>query len=191
MSARTVARRYATALYEEASDQGVVDTVDDDVAMLRESLASVDALQRLYESPVVSQEKKHAVTGALLEDRVHALTLRFVRLLITNDREGMLAAILQQYHALRDEQEGIVEVEARSAQPLDDDARATLLEALESKTGQQVRLTVRHDPGLMGGLVVRIGDRVFDGSIKHKLAALRERFRHTTATPSANGATAQ
>lgn len=182
MSQRTVARRYATALYQEADANDVVDAVDDDVELLRDALAENNELSRFFDSPIISPEKKTQVVESLLKEKVAPLTLQFLRMLIRKDRETMLAAMLDQYRDLRDEQLGIVDVQARVAQPLSTDDREALKEALEARTGKTVRLHVEEAPELIGGVVIRIGDRVFDGSVRNKLSTLRERFRAGTVT---------
>jgi len=187
MSQRTVTRRYAAALYEEADATGTLEAIDEDVLMLRRSLASNRPLSRVFESPVIPQEKKDAVLRELLDDRVEGLTLRFLRLLVQKDRETLTKDILDQYQSLRDEQRGIVDAEATVARPLADEDREALVETLEEKTGKEVRLHVTEDPDLIGGLVVRIGDRVFDASVRSQLTALRDRLRDTTLSADAAG----
>jgi len=188
MSQRTVARRYATALYEEASATGVLNDVDADVAMLRDNLADNRELSRFFESPVIPPEKKEAILKTLLGERVSAdLTLQFLRFLVDKDRETVTAAILDAYRALRDEQEGIVDVEARVAHPLSDADRAALKDALETKTGNTVRLHVKEVPDLIGGMIIQIGDRVYDGSVRNQLSTLRDRL-HASASAALNDA---
>lgn len=182
MSQRTVTRRYAAALYEEAGEEGVLGEVDDDVLMLRRSLESNRELARFFESPVIPQEKKDTIVRELLEGRVEDLTVRFLRLLVRKDRESLTKEILDQYQSLRDEQRGIVDAEATVAHPLADEDRGALIEVLEEKTGKDVRLHVEEDPDLIGGLVVRIGDRVFDGSVRSQLGALRDRLHNAALT---------
>jgi len=191
MSQSTVARRYASALYQEADGLGVVEAVDDDVALLRESLSENRELSRFFESPVIPNDKKEAVIESLLEDRVAGLTLKFLRLLVQKDREMIVASILDRYRELRDEQRGIIDVHARVAQPLSDDDRTSLTEVLEEKTGQTVRLHVEEEPDLIGGIVLRIGDHVFDGSVRNKLSTLRDRMHESRVDTarSANGQT--
>jgi F-type H+-transporting ATPase subunit delta len=190
MSQRTVARRYATALYEEADASGALHSVDEDVQMLRNSLSSTDELARFFESPVISAEKKDAVVQSLLGDRVHALLVRFLRLLIRKDREQMTEAILDAYQSLRDEQRGIVDAHVTTARPLSDDARDAVVETLEAQTGQTIRLHVEVDPDLIGGIVIRIDDRVFDASVRNKLSALHDRLRESPLSMEADGAAA-
>lgn len=190
MSQRTVARRYASALYQEADHNGVVDDVDEDVELLRTSLDDNRELSRFFESPVIPNDKKEAVIQSLLSDKVAALTLNFLRLLVRKDREAMVAAILEQYHDLRDEQRGIVDVHARVAKSLSEDDREALTDTLETKTGKSVRLHVHEEPDLIGGIIIRIGDHVFDGSVRNKLSSLRERM-HETRLSASNGSNGQ
>ena len=187
MSQRTVTRRYATALYEEADASGVLESVDDDVLMVRDSLDSNRELSLFLESPVIPAEKKETILQELLEERVHELTLRFLRLLVRKDRETLTEEILDQYQSLRDEQRGIVDATVRVARPLADEDRETIIETLEAETGKSVRLSVEEDADLIGGVVIRIGDRVFDGSVRNQLANLRDRLRKSALSTGANG----
>jgi F-type H+-transporting ATPase subunit delta len=187
MSQRTVARRYAGALYEEADETGVLEAVDDDVLMLRETLDSNDELARFFKSPVIPQEKKDIVVRELLSDRVENLTLRFVRLLIHKDRETMTKAILDQYQSLRDDQRGIVDAHVTVARPLADEDREAIVDTLEAQTGKTIRLHVKEDADLIGGLIIRIGDHVFDGSVRNKLTNLRDRLHSASPALDTDG----
>lgn len=189
MSERTIARRYATALHDQADETGTLEAVDDDVLMLRRSLESNRELSRFFESPVIPQEKKEDVIQTLLDGRVESLLVQFLRLLVQKDRETMTKAILDQYQTLRDEQRGIVDATVQVARPLTDENRDALVSALEEQTGQSVRLHLEEEPDLIGGLVVQIGDYVFDGSVRNQLTSLRGRLRDAalsgeTSTPA-------
>jgi len=187
MSQRTVPRRYATALYEEADQAGVLEAVDEDILMLRRSLESNRDLARVFESPVIPQGKKDTIIQELLTDRAEPLTVQFLRLLVRKDRETRAEAILDAYQALRDDHRGIVDAEVTVAHPLSDEDRAALVEALEEKTGKEIRLHLDEDPDLIGGMVIRIGDRVFDGSVRSQLHALRDRLHEATLSVEAHG----
>lgn len=171
-----VARRYARALYEEAERASKTDVVDADMELLRTSLRDSDELARFFRSPVISREKKLDVVRALFEERVDALTLQFVGMLIRKQREDVLPRIAQAYRDMRDEQLGIVEAKARAARELGVDEREELVTALGRLTGKEVRLHVEKDPDLIGGLVIRIGDTVYDGSVRHQLEQLRDKM---------------
>lgn len=178
MSDITVARRYAQALTEQASADGTVNTIDKDMDLIRESLDGSRELVTFFGSPVISREKKTAVVDELFAPRVHETTLKFLKLLIDKQREGIIPAVARAYRELRDEQQGIIEATARVAQPLQKAEEKDLQQRLETLTGKQIRLQTKVDPSLIGGLVVRVGDTVYDGSVRHQLENLRERLEH-------------
>ena len=176
MSDLTVARRYARALYEEAQQGGTLEAVDADMQAVRESLDASRELEGLFKSPVVSREKKEAIVERLFAGKVSALVVRFMRLLIEKQREELLPTVIRAYTDLRDERQGVVEARVKTAMPLGEAEAAALRAALEARTGKQVRLRAEVDPALLGGVVVRIGDQVIDGSARHQLDQLRERL---------------
>lgn len=180
-----VARRYALALYGEAQDKNAVDRIDEDMAVLGETLSGSRDLVAFFESPVVAREKKEAVVGRLFDGKVSDVTLRFLRLLVEKEREDMIVAITDAYGTLRDERIGIVEAHVKTARPLGYDETQELEKALEARTGKQVRMKMDVEPSLIGGLVVRIGDQVYDRSVQHQLDQLRDQF-HERAFLSQN-----
>ena len=180
MSDLPVARRYAQALCEEAARKKRTEKIDQDMALIRESLDASGELVRFFESPIISREKKDTVVVALFQKRVDPLTLKFLRLLVEKRRETLFALVVQAYRALRDVQLGIISVEARTAQPLDEAEEKKLVQTLETMTKKRVRLQVTLAPDLIGGLIIRVGDTVYDGSVRNQLVTLRERLEKGT-----------
>lgn len=176
MSDATVARRYAQALYEEAEATGKAEQIDDDMKSVQESLDASRELDRFFRSPIIARDKKDAVIGKLFDGKVDPLIVRVMRLLVQKGREDILPAVIRQYGALRDEHLGVVEAQVRTAMPMEFDETEALRKALEAKTGQKVRLRIEVVPELLGGVVVRIGDRVYDGSVRHQLESLRDQL---------------
>ncbi len=172
-----VARRYALALYQEAQEKGVADRIDDDMDALRETLDSSRELVSLFRSPVVPRPKKEAVLGRLFEGKVDELTMRFIKLLVDKEREELLPATVTAYNTLKDERLGVVEAHVRTAKPLGYDEAEALRKALEAQSGKKVRMKMDVEPALKGGLVVRMGDKVFDGSVRHQLQVLSAQFQ--------------
>lgn len=176
-----VARRYAQALTEEAQAAGQLDAVDADVSLLAETLDGSRDLRQLLGSPVVTRDKKEAVLTRLFEGKLSDLTARFVRLLVSKDREGDLADVLGAYRQLRDERTGTVEATVRTAKPLAPEQMTQLQASLEARSGSTVRMRYEIDPSLIGGLVVRLGDVVYDQSVKHQLDTLRDQLAERAA----------
>ena len=176
-----VARRYAQALTEEAQKVGSLDTVDADVALVAETLDGSRELRQALTSPVVPQAKKQAVLRRLFEGQVSGLALRFLGLLVDKQRAEQVPDVLAAYRALRDERAGVVEADVRTAKPLGADEADRLKRALEARAGKTVRMRIAVDPSLVGGLVVRLGDVVYDRSVKHQLETLRGQLAERAA----------
>ena len=170
MTSSAVIQRYAQALYLESAGEPEVHA---DVALLSQTLEQSRELQLFLASPVVSRLRKESLLDKLFAPRVHSQTLTFLHLLIKREREELLGGILKQFQVLSDQQAGIVQVDVKVASPLDDNVRAQLKSTLESKLGHKVRLSVARHADLMGGIVLRIGDKVYDGSVRYQLSVLR------------------
>ena len=176
-----VARRYAQALTEEAQSAGSLDAVDADVALVTETLDASRDLRLALTSPIVSHDKKGAILDRLFQGTVSDLSVRFLHLLVQNERDGQIPEILDAYRALRDERTGTVEALVRSAKPLSADEAERLKAALEARSGRTVRMTIEIEPSLIGGLVVRVGDVVYDRSVRHQLDSLRGQLEQRAA----------
>lgn len=176
MSDLTVARRYAQALIEQASASNSLESVDKDIAQIRDAMNGSAELVRFFESPVISREKKKAVVDSLFAERLSAVTLRTLHLLVDKRREGQVMDVVSAYQSLRDDAEGIAQVSVRSARALSDEDQKAIAAQLEKRLGKRVRLDVSIDASLIGGIVVQVGDTVYDGSVANKLASLRERM---------------
>ena len=176
MSDILVAKRYAEALYEYALSGGTVQAVDEDITALITSLEASSELTVFFASPIISREKKRSIVGILFRERVHAATLRFLEQLVDKRRENIIRDILSAYQELRDGQLGVARAVARSASPITEEEVADVRRTLERMTGKTVRLETEVDKNLIGGLVVQIGDTVYDGSVRNKLNHLKEQF---------------
>jgi F-type H+-transporting ATPase subunit delta len=180
MSDITIARRYARALYEEADKAGRVDRVDEDAPMVLETLAGSPELQRMLSSALITREKKQAVLEGLFAESVDDLLVRLMRLLAEKGREDILPAVIRAYSDLRLDQRGEIEAHVKVAFALAPEELDRLKQRLEALTGRNVRLRVEEVPDLISGLVVRVGDTVYDGSARHQLKTLREQFAART-----------
>lgn len=176
-----IARRYAQALTQEAQAAGSADAVDADVELLDQTLEGSRDLRLMLTSPVVPRAKKEAVLDRLFAGKVSPLTTQFVRLLIEKQRDDVIPEVLDAYRQLRDERTGTVEAVVRTATPLSDAEADRLRAALEARSGARVRMRVEVDPSLIGGLVVRMGDTVYDRSVRHQLQTLRGQLAERAA----------
>ena len=170
------ARRYARALLDvalEKGDTGLRQDLDD----LGRLYVEHAELRTLLLHPTVPPEKKTAVVAALLRGRPSDLLQRLVTLLGERDRIELLPLIAKAYVRQWNARKGIVEAEAVSARELDEtEARAISAAAARAAGGKQIELRRRVDPGLMGGLLLRMEGRIYDGSVRARLRALREQL---------------
>ena len=176
MSELSIARRYAQALNEQADLKGVTDQVDVDIQMIHDGLSESRELARFFASPIISREKKADVVRALFSEKVDGVTLRFLELLVEKRRESVFPQMVTAYQELRDQQRGVKGVIARTAHSLSGSDLEKLTAALEQMTGNRIRLETKIDESIIGGIVIRVGDTVYDASVTNQLATLRERL---------------
>jgi F-type H+-transporting ATPase subunit delta len=166
------ARRYAQAVFESALEKGELEKWFDDLTLLSDSVSNQEFLDFLSQPRVTSAEKIRVVRDAL-GDSVGPLALNLMSLLATKNIAHILPGITDQYQELLDAQQGIERAEAVSAIPLDDDEQRRVTEMLSAMSGSDVRLTTVVDSEILGGMIIRIGDRVMDGSTRSRLQAMR------------------
>lgn len=172
----SVAGTYAEALYESAAEAGAIDAVSADVAAFVEAVESSDELRAVLGNPEIETRAKKGVVGELTAD-AHPLVGNFLQVLIDRGRIAEFPEIAQAFAERVSAATGRLEVEAVTAVPLPDDLRRRIVESIEEKTGTSVDLTETVDPGIVGGLVLRIGGVVVDGSVRHRIDELREALR--------------
>jgi F-type H+-transporting ATPase subunit delta len=168
-----LAGRYAVALFELAQEQDALDAVAGDLHTLRDLLAGSADLERLIRSPVLSREEQARAITAVGERAGFApLTLKFLGLLAHKRRLFALPDVIAAYDAMLAEHRGEVGAEVVSAVPLSPEQLESVERQLTAAVGQTVKLSTAVDPNLLGGLVVRVGSRMIDASIRTKLHQL-------------------
>jgi F-type H+-transporting ATPase subunit delta len=169
-----LAGRYATAVFELAQENKAVDAVAADFAALRGAIHASADLARLVRSPAFSrQDQAKALTAILEKMGINALTLKFLLLLAAKRRLFALEGIIAVYNHKLARLKGEVEAEVTSARPLSGAETEDLKRMLKSQLGREPRLQTRVDPALLGGLVVKLGSRMIDSSIRTKLNGMR------------------
>lgn len=168
----SVAGTYAEALYEAARDAGAVDQVARDLREFRDAYVESAELARTLSSPELETARKRAIV-AELSAAAHALVGRFLALLVERGRIEALPEIVAAFDERVAAAEGRITVEALTAVPLTDDLRRAIVRKVEGDTGRRVSLVERVDPELLGGLVLRAGGIVVDGSVRSRIDALR------------------
>ena len=173
----SVARRYARALFDIGVSKSNYEVFGGELAALAATYESSPELKQTLENPVFKLDQRRGILDKLLPRVAPSTEVRsFAQLLLERGRIGALPAIARAYKELVDEKLGRLQATVTSAQPLDAATAASVQRALERRTGKKVVLTTSVDPTLIGGIVARVGDLVFDGSLKTRLEGLRSRI---------------
>jgi F-type H+-transporting ATPase subunit delta len=169
------ARRYAEAAFEIGVRDGTLQAWLKDLKLLAVDLGAGDAAQ-LLANPAVAFEKRADVVRRATRGRISPLAVNLVLLLVRRGRAHLLADVSREFETLYERREGIVRAQVTSAAPLTDDEERALSDRLGSLAGGTLRMAVTVDPGLLGGVIVRLGDNLIDGSVRGRLERLRNRL---------------
>jgi F-type H+-transporting ATPase subunit delta len=172
--------RYAAALFELAAEANSIDKINEGLSTFQTMLAGSTDLQRLLRSPVFSGEDQLAALEALCAKAgVNGLALNFIRLVAKNRRLPALSDAITAFNALVAVSKGEVAAEVISAEKLSDKHIKDIKAALKSSIGRDVQLTTKVDSSLLGGLVVKVGSKMMDNSLKTKLQNLKIAMKGT------------
>ena len=169
-----LAGRYAGALYALAVESKKIDIIHADLTALTGLVAEHQDLKKLVDSPILSRHEQQAAITAILEKAgADVLTVKFVGSLAANGRLSALLRVIRAFLEEHARRRGQISAEVISAVPLDDSRKASVEKTVARLAGSdKLSLSMRVDPSLIGGLVVRIGSRMIDTSIKTKLSRL-------------------
>ncbi len=184
MKETRAAKRYAGALLELCSEMKKVDEVASDMRLIHDAISSSHELSMFFRSPVVNHFKKKDAVKGLFSAKVNKLSLDFLLLLIDKGREALAYEITVQFASLLDEMLGIVNAELRAPFELDETARSRMKKTLEGVARKSVRISFSPDGSLLGGFLVRIGDTVYDGSVRRQLEILKQQLSEESSLRS-------
>lgn len=169
-----IAGRYANALFDLARDESALDALAGDIASLGRMIAASDDLKRLVKSPVIRRAAQASALDALMEQaEMSGLTRKFIGLVVKNRRLFALPDMIRGFAQFMSNHRGEIAGEVISAHPLSAAQLAALTAQLKAAVGSDVQLDARVDASLLGGLVVKIGSRMIDSSLRTKLQNLK------------------
>jgi F-type H+-transporting ATPase subunit delta len=177
MSELRVASRYAKSLIELANERGVLEEVNADMQLFTKTVSMSREFKLMLQNPIVKPEKKLAVLNRIFQGKVNELTLAFYNIVARKKREPFLEAIASSFEAQYNEVKGIQKATVVSALPLTAELREQLGQKLVAETGKKIILEETIDPSLIGGFVLRVGDKQIDSSVKHSLRKLKNEFK--------------
>lgn len=171
-----VAQRYAQAIMGLAEEQALAERIAQDFRLVQKTAAESREFLVFLKSPVINKDKKKEINSQIFGKTVHAVTLEFMNFLAEKGREDILLQIIEQFLVLRNQRLGIVTVDVKAAVDLAGEQRAEIQKRFEGYTRKKVLISFRLDKQLKGGFIARVGDTVYDGSIKRQLELMRDRF---------------
>lgn len=176
MKSATVARNYAEALLAAAEEQRQVEPFGRLIDALAGAIQSDETIAVVLDSPRVAKAEKSRLLAEALAGMAPQQFVRFLQAVVRRGRQGLLVEIAQEYQGLVDLKENRVHAGVTLAASADESLQRRIVERLGQVLGKEVRAHFRPDPRILGGVVVRVGDRVYDGSLKRRLNLLRRKM---------------
>lgn len=175
MITHTIARRYAKALVQLGAEEGAVDRFNGELAQFNAVFAANPPLGSIFRSPAYAIEAKREILKEIIGRLALSGTItNFLQLLLDRGRLVFLPQITESFGTFADELSGVTRPTLTSGLPLDESQVEEIRKALEKSTGKKVMLKVEVDADLIGGVVTKIGDKVFDGSVKTQLNRIED-----------------
>jgi F-type H+-transporting ATPase subunit delta len=171
----TLARRYAKALVQIGSEDGLIDRFRDELSAIDRLFAGNSELRAAFGNPAFTADQKKEIMKELIaKSGCSELVGNFLLLLVDKNRVAFLDQIVHTYEQLADEQSGVIRPVIKTAFALDDSQISSIQSALEKKTGKRVVPQVSVDASLLGGVITQIGDTAFDSSVKTQLKRIQD-----------------
>lgn len=177
MSNYRVAHRYASALLSLTKEQKKPNEIAENLFLVKETIDSSRELQSVLASPIVHRDKKKAILAEVFKKKIGSAPALYLSSIVDKGREDILHDILKQYFVLRDEELGIVRVEVKTSVEFSAKQEKELQKRIEELSKKKVEITFNLDASLKGGFVARVGDTVFDGSIRRQLELMKTRLK--------------
>jgi F-type H+-transporting ATPase subunit delta len=175
-----VIRGYAQALFQIAEAEGALEQVEDELFRFARILENETRLREAITDPALPAERRAEMVQELLTNKATPHTINIISFIVQQGRARELPKIFDSLVQLAAEERRKAIAEVRSAFPLDEQQRERLKQAIESATGKQVELKVLVDPAVIGGLLVRVGDQIFDGTVRRRLQMAKDQIGRAT-----------
>lgn len=175
--AELVGKRYAQALFEVAAELDKLEIFKEEINAVSTIFESEEKLKTVFEHPKLSKDEKKDIVNAIFKEKVSDEILNLMYIVVDKGREKYIKDISKEYTALSNEKQGIIEAKAITAVAMEDSEKIELQENLSKKFGKKVILTNIVDESVIGGVLVRVEDKVIDSSIKGKLEMIEKSLK--------------
>jgi F-type H+-transporting ATPase subunit delta len=172
-----LARVYAKALIDLAKEQKSVDVIKDDMDLISNTLQGSRELRQILKSPIVKEAKKKSILIEIFQGKISDLSERFIGIVVGHRREASIVAMCAAYEAMFLEHNGIEKVTVTTAYQLSQEEVVEVIKKAEALSGKKVQLEEEVDESIIGGMILRVKDQRFNGSIAHQLKRLKREFQ--------------
>lgn len=176
MAETKVSNRYAASLIDLALEKKSLDELSRDMELVHSTILSSKDLNNLLHSPVIKNEMKKSILSEIFKNKISEDSLDFIIFVVNKNRENLLNNIIEQFLEMRDQELGIARVEVKTSFDFTDEQKEKLKQKLENILNKKTHLKFVTDKTIVGGFIAKVGDTVYDASIKHQLELLRKEF---------------
>lgn len=182
MLVNQLALKYAQAVYEVAAGKDMLSKVEEELQMVEKTIRAHEDLAIFFYHPRVSGQAKKETITKLFAQELESFVHNFLLLLVDKRREAALPAIITEYRKLANEARNIAEAEVITAMPLTTEEHSALMRKLSMVTGKNMMLKTRIDESILGGVIIKIGDKLIDGSVVRQLKMMKNALLTTEVT---------
>lgn len=173
MSEKRIASRYAKSLIDLAVERNMLEKIFEDIRFFNATCKQNPEIENVFKSPIINLDKKQQIVSGIFKSKIDPLTASFFDIIVKKNRSNYLLAVADEFIAQYMEIKNIASATVSTANPLSDVVKAEIGKVLQKQTGKTIELASKVDKSLIGGLVVQMGDRLYDASIRTKIKNLR------------------
>ncbi|MBN1299786.1 MAG: ATP synthase F1 subunit delta [Melioribacteraceae bacterium] len=182
MANLNVSNRYASALYEDVSEKGVIDRVSEDMRLIHSTLEASKELRNFLASPVIKDVKKIDILHELFSSKTEKETVAFLDFIVQKKRINILSDIVKRFNDIHDRKTGVANAEIITAHQLDEEEKKLLKDKLEKFANVELRVSYKVDDGIIGGFISKINDKVIDATLRNQLKKLKMKLLEETVS---------
>ncbi len=173
-----LASKYATAIFEIAKEEKNLDGYDKDLGKVHSDVFAIPEAVKFFQNPLVPQQAKKDLLKRALDKEVSPTVMNFLMLLVDKKRIGVFNEIYDIFTSLKNKEQGVLIADVTTAFPLTKKQQDALIKKLMSLTGRKIKIRPHKDASILGGLILKIGDKLIDGSAAGRLRALQTAMRN-------------
>lgn len=174
---KSVARRYAEAFFSIAREAERIDEFQQELQFIVNTIDELENLKEYFNHLLIPAKEKKEIAGKIFSGKISPMTMNFLMMVLDKRRQAYLEFILEEYGCMADEVKNITNADLISAQEVPEAEVMLLAEKLSASTGKKVQLKQKVDPSLLGGIKIKIGDQIMDGTIAKKLEMLKMQLK--------------